>query len=108
MKAMLGRFVAGSALVLAFAGGAFADAKVTVTREENKPAMVEIKAGEAVQWVNSSGGTAHIWFAGQDAVQFYVGTGGSRVKFEKPGTYEYTVHVSGIKVHQHRGTVVVK
>jgi len=30
------------------------------------------------------------------------------VKFDKPGTYEYTVHITGTKVHAHRGTVVVK
>jgi len=28
--------------------------------------------------------------------------------FDKPGTYEYTAHVSGGKVHAHTGTVVVK
>jgi len=30
------------------------------------------------------------------------------VKFDKPGTYEYSVHVTGGKVHTHTGTVVVK
>jgi hypothetical protein len=40
-------------------------------------------------------------------VKFYVGKEG-RVTFDKPGTYDYTVHVTGTKVHQHAGTVVVK
>ena len=90
------------------AGEAWAGAKVTVTREESKPQTVEIKAGEEVWFVNASGGTAHVSFAGNDAIQFYVGKGDSKVKFEKPGTYSYTVHVSGVKAHAHTGAVVVK
>jgi hypothetical protein len=40
---------------------------------------------------------------------FYIGgKGGGRVKFERPGTYEYTVHVSAAKAHAHTGSVVVK
>ena len=89
-------------------GGAWAEAKVTVTREANKPQTVEIKAGEEVRFINASGSTAHVWFAGNDAVRFYVGRGGSSVKFDKPGTYEYTVHVTAGKAHSHTGTVVVK
>ena len=91
-------------------GGAWAEGKVTITREENKPKDVEVKAGDEVRFINSSGQTAHVWFAGNDAVRFYVpsGSGGAKVKFDKPGTYEYTVHVTGGKVHQHTGSVVVK
>jgi len=89
-------------------GGAWAEVKVTVTREDNNPRIVEIKAGEEVRFVNASGSTAHVWFAGHDAVRFYIGKGGSRVKFDKPGTYDYTVHVTGGKVHSHTGAVVVK
>jgi hypothetical protein len=47
-------------------------------------------------------------FAGHDAVMFYVGKAESTVKFEKPGTYEYTVHVSATKGHAHTGSVIVK
>ena len=90
------------------AEGAWAGAKVTVTREENKPQTVEIKAGEEVRFINASGSTAHVWFAGNDAIRFYVGKAESTVKFERPGTYEYTVHVTAGKVHSHTGTVVVK
>ncbi len=89
-------------------GGAWAGAKVTVTREENKPQTVEVKVGEEVWFVNGTGGTAHISFAGNDAIQFYVGRGDSKVKFAQPGTYDYTVHVSGVKGHAHTGTIVVK
>jgi plastocyanin len=88
-------------------GTVWAQAKITVTREESKPQKLEVKAGEEVRWVNGSGGTAHIWFAGQDGMKFYLGKEG-RIKFDKPGTYEYTVHISGTKAHQHTGTVVVK
>lgn len=109
MKRMVAGFLAVVAVVLSVEGSAAADGKVVVTREENKPATVEVKAGETVDWTNATGGTAHIAFAGSDAVQFYVGgKEGGRVRFEKPGTYEYFVHVSGVKSHAHRGTVVVK
>ena len=91
-------------------GGAWAEGKVTITREENKPKDVEVKAGDEVKFVNSSGQTAHVWFAGNDAVRFYVpsGSGGAKVKFDKPGTYQYTVHVTAGKTHAHTGSVVVK
>lgn len=39
---------------------------------------------------------------------FYIGKGPGRVKFDKPGTYEDSVHVTGTKVHAHTGSVVVK
>jgi plastocyanin len=102
----------GATMVLAMTlmlglGPAWAQAKVTITREESKPQTIEVKAGEEVRWVNGSGGTAHIAFAGADGISFYLGKEG-RVKFDKPGTYEYTVHVTGTKVHAHRGSVVVK
>ena len=109
MKALVMAVLVAVAVTVAVGvDGVWAQAKVIVTREENKPKSVEVKAGEEVQFINQSGGTAHVWFAGNDAVKFYVGTSASRVKFEKPGTYEYTVHVTGTKVHSHTGSVVVK
>jgi plastocyanin len=109
MKALLmGVVLAVAATAAVGVEGAWAQAKVRVTREENKPKNVEVKVGEEVQFINQSGGTAHVWFAGNDAVKFYVGTPASRIKFDKPGTYEYTVHVSGGKIHAHTGSVVVK
>lgn len=109
MKALvMAVLVAVAATVAMGMDGAWAQAKVTVTREENKPKSVEVKAGQEVQFINQSGGNAHVWFAGNDAVKFYVGTSASRIKFDKPGTYEYTVHVSGTKSHSHTGSVVVK
>ncbi len=109
MSRVLAVGVAAIVLTLALGvGGAWADGKVTITREESKPQTVEIKAGEYVAFLNASGGTAHVWFGGNEAIRFYVGKGGSRVKFDKPGTYEYSVHISGMKAHAHTGTVVVK
>ena len=109
MKTLLIAVVlAVAATVAVGADGAWAQVKVAVTREENKPKNVEVKVGEEVQFINHSGGVAHVWFAGNDAVKFYVGTSASRIKFDKPGTYEYTVHVSGSKVHAHTGSVIVK
>ena len=75
-------------------GEVWAGGEVTVTREENKPPTVEIKVGEEVRFVNASGSTAHVWFAGNDAIRFYAERPGARVKFGKLGTYEYTVHVT--------------
>lgn len=106
----MSRFVAvvAAALVLAFGVNlAWAQVKITITREESKPQKVEVKVGEEVRWVNGSGGTAHIVFGGEGALKFYLGKEG-RVKFDKPGTYEYTVHISGVKAHAHTGTVVVR
>jgi plastocyanin len=96
-----------TALTIGLVGAAAAAEKVRVNREENKPAKVTIKAGEEVYWVNGSGGTAHITF-GKNAPQFYLGKGDNRIKFTEPGTYEYTVHISGVKGHSHTGTVEVK
>jgi plastocyanin len=109
MKRIFGALSVAVALMLAVVGTATADGKVVVTREENKPATVEIKAGEAVSWTNGTGGQAHLVFAGNEALQFYLGgKEGGRVRFDKPGTYEYSVHVTGVKPHVHRGKVVVK
>ena len=104
------RMLAGVVMVTlgAGVGAVWAEAKVTVTREANQPQTVEIKAGEEVRFINASGSTAHVWFAGNDAIRFYVGKAGSTVKFDKPGTYDYTVHVTAGKAHSHTGTVVVK
>ena len=102
----------GTVLVLASAlsldpGAAWAEAKVTVTREESKPSTVEIKAGDTVWFVNASGGIAHVSF-GDSPIQFMVGSSNSRVKFTEPGTYKYYVHISGVKGHAHSGLVTVK
>ena len=98
----------GMALALS-AGEAGAQAKVTVTPEEARPSSLEIKAGEEVVWVNASGGTAHVWFGLAAPLGFYVGPGGVTVKFDRPGTYEYAVHLTlGTKGHTHPGRVVVK
>ena len=43
-------------------GGAWAEGKVNITREENKPEDVEIKAGEEVRFINSAAQMVHVWF----------------------------------------------
>jgi plastocyanin len=98
---------AGALMLALVAGAAWAATTITVTREESKPQKAEVKVGEEVRWVNASGGLAHISFAGNDGIRFYLGNEG-RVTFDKPGTYDYTVHISGTKAHAHTGTVVVK
>jgi len=109
MNALVMAVSLATAATLAIGADAgWAQTKVTVTREESKPQKVEIKAGEEVQFINNSGGIAHVMFGGNDAIKFYLRKGTSKVKFEKAGTYEYTVHVSGTKVHAHTGSVVVK
>jgi plastocyanin len=107
MRWLRGTTIALAATLALASGSAWADARVTVSREESKPAKVEVKVGEEVRWVNGTGGTAHVAFDGANGIKFYIGKEG-RVTFDKPGTYEYTVHVSGVKSHAHRGTVVVK
>ena len=103
VRAML----AASIMLAAVAGigGAWAEGKVNITREESKPKDVEIKAGEEVRFINSAAQMVHVWFGGNDAIRFYVpsGSNGAKVKFDKPGTYEYSVHVTAGKVHTHTG-----
>jgi plastocyanin len=107
MKALVGTIMM-LGMTLAFGlGAAWAEAKITVSREESKPQRVEIKAGEAIRWVNATGGTAHVVFAGADGMKFYIGKEG-RIAFDKPETYDYTVHITGVKPHAHTGTIVVK
>jgi plastocyanin len=110
MRKSIATLVGAAVLTLVLGvGSVWADAKIRITRERNDPESVEIKAGEEVEWINALGGTAHVWFGGNDAIRFYVGgKRGSRVKFDKPGTYEYTVHVTATKAHEHTGTIVVK
>jgi len=108
-RILLAAIIAVLAVSVVVYGTAWAGATVKVTREENKPDPVEVKVGEEVAFINATGGGhAHMSFEGNDAVQFNVGHGGSQVKFAKPGTYRYTVHISGVKGHAHTGTVVVK
>ena len=84
-------------------------ATVTIGARASTPELVEIKAGEEVEWVNAAGGTAHVWFGFVNVLGFYVGQSGVRVQFDRPGTYDYLVHLTiGTSAHSHPGTVVVK
>jgi plastocyanin len=104
----------GSVLLTLVVGvsGAWAASKIIITREHNEPETLTVKAGEDVEWVNNSGGTAHVWFGDNDAIRFYIGgigmgKGSSVMKFDKPGNYPYKVHITG-QSHDHAGSVVVK
>src|SRR5262245_64003055 len=107
MKRVIGTILIFNAMLASTVGAAWAEAKVTVTREENKPSTVVVKPGESVWFVNASGGVAHVSF-GDSPIQFMVGSGNSSVKFTEPGTYKYYVHISGVKAHAHTGKVEVK
>ena len=95
-------------LVTFFLGLASAEKTVMVVDEMNQPAKVEVAVGEYVTFLNAAGGTAHVVVSGNDAVEFYVAKRGSRMRFTKPGTYPYTVHIIGKRPHAHTGTVIVK
>ena len=108
-RILLVTFMMVLAMSMVAHGTAWAGATVHVTREANKPDPVEVKVGDEVAFVNATGGgRAHVSFEGNDAVQFNVGHGGSQIRFDEPGTYRYTVHISGVKGHAHTGMVVVK
>jgi plastocyanin len=96
------------AIVLGLLSAALAEKTVTVVDDVNLPASIELAVGEYVTFLNGAGGTAHIVVGDNDAVEFYVAERGSRMRFTKPGTYRYTVHVIGRRPHTHTGTVVVR
>jgi len=82
---------------------------IVVSRERSTPESVEIVQGDEVHCTNASGGIAHVWFAGAEGIEFNLGTSASHVRFDRPGTYKYTVHIrGGTKPHAHTGTIVVK
>ena len=85
-----------------------AETIVTVTQERNLPATIEAAAGDYVTFFNGTWGAAHIVVGPNEDVQFYIGEKGSRMRFMKPGTYQFTVHLLGRTPHTHRGTVIVK
>jgi plastocyanin len=87
---------------------ASAETTITVIDDVNLPSKVEVMVGEYITFLNAAGGTAHVAIGDNDAVEFYVGDRGSRMRFTKPGTYTYTVHVIGRRPHSHSGTVVVR
>jgi plastocyanin len=107
MTRLTGTMIVLAATLALGLGAAWAEAKVTVTREESKPSTVEVKVGEGVWFVNASGGMAHVSF-GDSPIQFMVGSANSNVRFSEPGTYKYYVHISGVKGHAHSGAVIVK
>src|SRR6266508_2991741 len=75
------------------AGSAWAQAKVTVTREASKPQTVEIKAGEGVRWVNASGRPRTSRSARTPAV--LPGEGDNRVRLPSRGPMKAVQRSSG-------------
>ena len=85
-----------------------AETIVTVTQETNLPSTIEVAAGDYITFLNGTWETAHIVVGGNEDVGFFIGDRGSRMRFMRPGTYQFTVHLLGTKPHTHRGTVIVK
>ena len=96
------------AIVLSLLGAALAEKTITVVDDINLPARIELAVEEYVTFLNGASGTAHIVVGDNDAVEFYVAERGSRIRFTKPGTYKYTVHIIGRRPHTHTGTVIVR
>lgn len=77
MKALaMGVLLAVAVTLGAGVDWAFAQvAKVNITREESKPKTVEIKVGQEVQFINNTGGIAHV-----SATKVHAHTGSVSVK----------------------------
>lgn len=69
------------------------------------PRTLHLKPGDDVRFVNATGGKAQLWFP--DGLRLFVAPGGSLVRFDRAGTYDYSVHVSEAKAGAHNGEVVV-
>jgi hypothetical protein len=71
---------------------------------DSTPRTLKIKPGEDVQFINGTGGHAQLWF--EDGLRLFVPPGGSLVRFDRVGTYDYRVHVSEAKAGAHRGEMI--
>ena len=79
-----------------------AETVVTVTQETNLPATIEVAAGY-VTFLNGTWEAAHIVVGDNKDVEFYIGEKGSRLRFVRLGTYQYTVHFSRRNPHTTQG-----
>jgi plastocyanin len=84
---------------------AWAESTIVLSRDDSTPRTLRIKPGGDVRFINSTGGKAQLWF--QDGLRLFVEPGGSRVQFDRAGSYDYSVHVSETKAGAHNGEVVV-
>lgn len=82
-----------------------AESTIVLGRTDSTPRTLKIKPGEDVRFINGTGGQAQLWF--EDGLRLFVQPGGSLVRFDRVGTYDYRVHVSEAKAGAHRGEVVV-
>ena len=84
---------------------AWAESTIVLSRNDSTPRTLRIKPGDDVRFINSTGGKAQLSF--QDGLRLFVEPGGSLVKFDRAGGYDYSVHVSETKASAHNGEVVV-
>lgn len=84
---------------------AWADSTIVLSRDDSTPRTLRIEPGGRVRFINSTGGKAQLWFS--DGLRLFVEPGGSLVKFDRAGSYDYSVHVSETKASAHNGEVVV-
>jgi plastocyanin len=86
---------------------AWATSTITLSRNDSTPRTLKIKPGDDVRFINATGGRAQLWFGGQHGLRLFVSPGGSLVKFDRAGTFDYSVNVSEAKASAHNGEVVV-
>jgi plastocyanin len=84
---------------------AWAESTIVLSRDDSTPRTLRITPGDDVRFINATGGKAQLWFP--DGLRLFVEPGGSLVTFDRAGSYDYSVHVSGAKVSAHNGEVVV-
>jgi len=85
--------------------GAWAESTIVLGRDDSAPRTLTIVPGDDVRFINATGGRAQLWFP--DGLRLFVEPGGSLVRFDRAGTYDYSVHVSQTKAGAHNGEVVV-
>lgn len=108
MKTLLTVMLAGVvALAAAGAPRAWAASTVVLGRVDSTPRKLVIKPGDDVRFINGTGGRAELWFGGRNGLRLFVEPGGTLVKFDRAGTYDYSVDVSGTKASAHNGEVIV-
>jgi plastocyanin len=106
MKTVIAAILAGVVMVAGFGvPRAWAISTISLGRDDSTPRTLRIKPGDEVRFVNATGGRVQLWFP--DGLRLFVAPGGSVVKFDRPGDYDYSVHVSGTKAAAHNGEVVV-
>jgi plastocyanin len=106
MKTFVAMALAGVVAVAAIGmPRAWAEQTIVLGRTDSTPRTLRIAPGDKVRFINATGGKARLWFS--DGLRLVVEPGGSVVKFDRRGTYDYSVSVSETKASAHNGEVVV-